>query len=332
MQKKRGYTLIEMMLVIAVIAIIASFSLMMYKKYSETARVDKVAIETQHVLEAALAYNVDHQAWPAENNGSDCSTTAPDKNEPFVKNYIPNQNTQSTYGSYFCWDKAGSSAGESKNRLFWVAMKVPGASLTLAKRIAARLPNAITTSELQQTEEQTTAPACTTSSCYVRTEVVQPGASSNTSSGSGSIIASGNCPTTNTNGVNANKNSSTCTLLDDNNESEYEISFNACPSGDVPRTTVFPNFISAPKGSWPGFSFQTINAERVKDSLNHIVPCTTSIVDGIKKQNCDIKVHVTWCEGSGFSDKCHYKDIKKAGGSTGASYMVACIPQTESTQ
>lgn len=254
MQRQKGFTLIEMMLVIAV---------MVYHRRAETARIDKVSVEIQHILEAAFAYDVDQQKWPDSQDQDNCSATSPDTTKDFVKDYIPNQDYQSSYGSYFCWSKVGD---DDDARLFWVALKVPNNNTALANRIATRLPNAVVTPDLSQED------------------VVQPPTSS----------------------------------------SKYKITFNACPTADLPRVTVFPNNIYYPKNSWPGFTVEDIDAEQTNEA------CTTSMGDdGKLKQSCNIAVHIIFCTGLGSHAKCSYKDAAQAQhpGSADASYIIACIPK-----
>lgn len=319
MRNKLGFTLVEMMLVIAVIAIIAAFSLKTYQKSFETRRVDKTALEMQHILEAALAYNVDNSAWPDARSDPNCFSTKPTPGDSeFVKNYIPNQDAQSTFGGYFCWSKTGESGNNNGERLFWVAMKVPGNNVPLAKRIAAQLPNAVVTSDLIQAK----AKPCNASSCYVRAEVVQPGATSNGQGGGVQIAALGNCPGTNT-ASNSNADSSTCIALQNDPSdpgSKYSITFNKCPAKSNLRMTLAPNFIQYPKDGWPGYTVKNIDAERTKEAC-------TLFTDGSgnQKESCNIIVHASFCTGAGSCTS--YPDIKLHGGSAGASYMVACVPK-----
>ena len=312
--KFRAFTLIEMMLVIAVIAIIASFSLMMYQKTAETARIDKAALEMQHILEAALAYNVDKKHWPKANNANDCSSTSPDVSDFFVKHYIPNQDARSSYGSYFCWSVVDGENDDNSQRLFWVAMKVPKNHKALADRLAARLPNAIATSDPNQVTKQ----ACNTSDCYVRAEVVQPGATS--SAKGGMLVAAGNC-------LETNQRPKACLPLGDgeHHRSIYEIIFNACPDNDVPRVTVVPNFLHmrTNRGSMLG----DFAAGRTGD------PCVSFTDDNDQqKQRCKVYVQATYCKSAHGGKSCSWPDIKEAPdgkaphGSEGASYIVTCMP------
>lgn len=319
MKKQNGFTLIEMMLVIAVVAIMAALGVMAYRRHAVTTRIDKTAIEMQHVLEAALAYNVDQNGkWPEKRFDAACSTTKPEPNSnDFIQNYISNQDVHSSYGSYFCWSPVDDN--QSAN-LFWVALKIPHNDTALGNRIAARLPNAILTSNPEKTDQV----ACSGSDCYVRAEVVQPAATSNNVSGSGMVVATGDCPSHNDE-TNSNHESSTCTR---NNSysgkgTEYQIEFAACSDQYMPRVTVFPNQLSFPKDNYPGFTVKDIDAERTSE------PCTVTTDDnGKRRQVCNVTVHATTCIGEG-PYKCNYIDIANARhpGSVGASYMVACVPK-----
>jgi len=320
--KQKGFTLIEMMLVLAVIAIMAMLALKTYQSSAITTRIDKASVEMQHILEAALAYNVDHQKWPDAHNEGDCEITPPDVNNAFVESYIPNQEAKSSYGTYFCWSAISgtdNNNNDSNNnttnnqRLFWVAMKAPDGDEKIAKRIAARLPNAIVTADLTQAQAE----PCGMSDCYVRAEVVQPGTTSNGQGGSGMVIATGDCPSRN-NAANSNVNSSTCTSLSNHHESEYRITFNACPNNGKPRVTAFPNAVNMrmKRGALLG----DLTAGRTG------APCRSwTDGNGKKKQSCDIYVHVTYCKSADGGKRCAWPDIKKVGYSAGASYMVACI-------
>lgn len=318
MKKQTGFTLIEMMLVIAVIAIMSALAVTTYRRQAQTARIDKVSIEMQHILEAALAFNVDNNGkWPDPNKGTACSTQQP--SDAFVDNYIPNQDVHSSFGGYYCWSKLGGSNGDS--RLFWVALKVPHNNRVLAKRIAARLPNAIATTELEAPQPA----SCSGGDCYVRTEVVQPGVSSNNNSQGGMVVATGDCPSHNDD-TNSNENSSTCRRISSDEGTKYRINFTACPENALPRVTVFPNFINFPEGNFPGFTIKNMDAKRTSDA------CTIRVGDNDqRRQQCDISIHATTCVYKGSLYDCKYLDIANTRhpGSMGASYIVACVPPTK---
>lgn len=61
---QRGFTLIEMLLVIALISAIAVFSIGIYQQQATNFKIDKTALQMQQWLEGAKAYYVDCSIWP----------------------------------------------------------------------------------------------------------------------------------------------------------------------------------------------------------------------------------------------------------------------------
>ncbi len=185
MKKHSGYTLIELMLVVAVIALIAALGVKTYRDKAQSDRINMAALGMQHVLESAMAYNVANKGhWPKENwNSKDCliSNAADD---PFVQTYLPNQNYQSNFGTHYCWS-GNNQNNEPTAPLFWAAMPVPGSdapeATDFAKRIAARLPNAIITDN--PSAASTGANYCNNNPCYVKAAVAIPSQTSNNNSG-----------------------------------------------------------------------------------------------------------------------------------------------------
>lgn len=304
----KAFTLIELLLVIAVVSIIAALGLLSYRRYFESNRIDKVAISMQHVLEAAMAYYVDHRKWPAAQGCGGLYEV-----DEFVQDYLPNANAKSYYGSNFCWDDAGagkSATTPNQGRLFWTALKVPGSNqLAIAKRLAARLPNAITTSEPDS--DEIPAPACNDENCYVRAEITIPGTSSNAVSGS-AIVAAGECHT----------GQSTATLMgtgecrdvSSSSNQLYSITAKACPVGTSPVLSINPNFISMPSGD-TGLKIHAMSARQLscQQQANDHTICTAT-------------VEVTTCT----KHNCVLKNIKNfAGTAAGASYLLICKPEQE---
>lgn len=160
-----AFTLLELMLVIAVMAVISGFAIMGLRQESNTQRIEKSALEVQAILQAAMAYNVQNQGqWP---ENYDCTNTTPLPSSASFAPYLPNQNSVSPYGTQFCW---GTNEDAAKN--FWLAMPVPNGDSALAARIAAHLPDAVITTDPTITPPT---PGCSDgSSCYVRTEIPQP--------------------------------------------------------------------------------------------------------------------------------------------------------------
>jgi type IV pilus assembly protein PilA len=151
-KKQTGFTLIELMLVLAVIAAISVIGLNAYRQQLTNFQVDKTALQMQQWLEAAAAYYVKNNAWPAipsgyasctavnqvlEGNVNLCGPSAADAyiatgsidtnpwGQPYV--LIPPANS----GGPFTVRTTVSASPQSKN---------------LANQIAARLPNASTIS------------------------------------------------------------------------------------------------------------------------------------------------------------------------------------------
>lgn len=292
------------MLVIAVLAVIASISITTYRSKMQTNRANKVALEMQQVLQAAQSYYSTNTAgeWPANNanlsEGCDPSTN-PDL-QPFVQNYLPNANTTSSYGDHYCW----AEAGDNNNALFWVAVKVPGNDVAIAKRIAALLPNAVITND----PAQTTPGDCNDSdgsACYVRAEVTKTGVS--TAVGE-TVAAVGVCPS-------SGSATPSCRNTSGGN---FRITFDACKAGTTPVASVSPNFIFVPTTRGQGFT--------VGGRMNATVMSCTSTANANGQETCDINVHVGVCTTKGCDIDITTLNIAGQRGSVGASYAVFCKP------
>lgn len=181
MKKNSGYTLIELLLVVAVIAMIAALGVKTYRDKAQSDRINLAALGMQHVLESAMSYNVANKGnWPDQNwKTGDCVVSNAADN-PFIQTYLPNQSYQSNFGSHYCW--SGNAQDNTPTApLFWVAMPVPGSdapeATDLAKRIAARLPNAIITDN--PSISSTGADYCNNNPCYVKAAVAIPSQTTN---------------------------------------------------------------------------------------------------------------------------------------------------------
>lgn len=293
--RSKAFTLIELLLVIAIISILAAVGVMTYRQSFQTNRVDKVSIEMQHVLEAAMAFYVDNNAWP---EAQPCDSSI--QTNTFVTNYLPNGNAMSPLGHNYCWGQAGGST----NRLFWVAVQIPGNatdSLATATRIAAHLPNAVTTSAPDQPDIP--AAACASDTCFVRAEITVPGASTNAVS-SLSIAASGDCQTGKT---IPNTGGGNCIDTSMAQLQTYQISFTSCPMGTQPVLTANPNFITYPQ-------LDGGNSPAVSSAQS--MGCTNS--PGANQGNCKLNVVVQVCVG--ITGQCTTKNVTAAG----ASYIIVC--------
>ena len=260
----KAFTMIEVLLVITVLALLAGMGVMALRHQAQRDIAAKTALEMQGVLQAAMAYNVDHQTWPVPSScdpsdfdtcktaAISCSVNSAQASGDFVQDYLPNEKTTTSTGQTICWSTATDSSGnpaELNTNRFWVEMKVPGTGaqrLLMARRIAAKLPSAVVTSTLYNT---TPLAECADDSdaCYVRTEVSQPGPVSNEEAGT-HIVGTGSCnpivnpinPEGNTpcyQGTDLEQTGSDASLVCKYNASEtsnfvYHIEFN-CPAGQV---------------------------------------------------------------------------------------------------
>ena len=155
MKKNKGFTLIEMMLVVTLMALLMALSVSFFRHNTRQARVNKAALEMQQVMEAALAYYTDSEdagrtdLWP-QNNAPDQEGRCPVASSDFTKYYLPNQQQVTVFGGHYCWYQGAlppqppaeqtTLAPPPESPLFAVVMQAT--SLQQAKLIAAQIPNA----------------------------------------------------------------------------------------------------------------------------------------------------------------------------------------------
>jgi prepilin-type N-terminal cleavage/methylation domain-containing protein len=328
--KSLGYTLIELLLVIAIISIITALGIFAYRRYFFTQRVEKVALEMQYVLEAAMAYNVDQGSWPVSNNATpNCELANPNSEDRFVKDYMPQGRqdaTMTALGNHYCWGAAQSSsfgAVAHHAQRFWLAVSIPGGDAKLAARIAARLPNGIVTS--QPNSDASPAPSCAAGQpCYVRSEVMQPSQTSNQASGS-NIVSTGQCRTgsgdlkDNSNDGGGCANASDLTAQSSGEENEFDVTFKSCSSG-TPDVVVLPDFHQVPNGksAW--------GANIVGQSVRKVSCSNTSEAEGMG--SCEVTETMMVCKGSPMHGCTDNKEVvKDLGGQEGLSYIVMCLAE-----
>src|SRR5713226_2030308 len=64
MKESRGFTLIEMVVVLAVIAILAAILVPIVTSYIERARVDAATNDVKKIAAAIIQFNTDTKVWP----------------------------------------------------------------------------------------------------------------------------------------------------------------------------------------------------------------------------------------------------------------------------
>ena len=120
-----GFTLIEILFVIALIGVITAFSLSAYEKKSENTKIDKTALQIQQILQAATAYYNDNSCWPGNCSGSNIAN---------FSDYLPfGENPKNPWGNAYHYQTLGPN-GER--------FQVDTSVLTenIAKRVANKLP------------------------------------------------------------------------------------------------------------------------------------------------------------------------------------------------
>lgn len=333
-KRQNAYTLIELLLVIAVMSIISALAIATYRKHATNTRIETASLEIQNVLEAAMAYNVDTGSWPTANNTlSECTPNNPSA-DTFITDYLPNYtddpssntNYQSNYGNNFCWSSANA---DNMGPLFWVALKIPlndkKVALNTASRIAARLPNAIAV------EDPTVSPTvpCTENSaaCYVRTEVVQPAMASNQKGNK--LAGMGYCDPSQSGDQPGSGDNITCTQKPRPTKNQYAIKF-SCPIGKRGQVYLFPNFYKAaalPEANPPTIltvlSATTKNNE--SDPTENACQKEEDPTGLSNDYTCDVNITALYDHGM----HSVVNPYKGTDGAIGATYMAYCVqPKT----
>lgn len=143
-----GFTLIEIIFVIAILGIIITLGISYTSKFSERAKEKTAALQIQQILQAGMSYYVDYGEWPDKGNTSIKSV--------FYKNYLPiSKNNQGVnpldsnpwqslnsgkVGYYWEYTGTSESPDDKTKGLFKVSTEAPNEDT--AKRVISLLPNA----------------------------------------------------------------------------------------------------------------------------------------------------------------------------------------------
>lgn len=153
-QNKSGFTLIEMLLVLVIIAMILYASIGYFQQRAQATRIDKTTATMQQILNAALAFYVANGRWPN------------DLNEMSSANgYLPNVPLVNPWGQPYQGQPGQANANpppsvEPPPRLFFVWTQIPASNTAsaVASQIAGPLPLAYSTSD--SNTPPTTVTAC----------------------------------------------------------------------------------------------------------------------------------------------------------------------------
>jgi|GEM_PF-4743243 len=126
MKYQRGMTLLEMLLVTALIAIIAVGGISIYRIRAEQHKLEMTALRIQAWLQAGMAFYLDEQHWPDTNDN--------------LQTYLPAKSEKTTWGETITIKQDDTNAN-----LFRVQTTMP--SVPLARRLAGMLPNAFLENE-----------------------------------------------------------------------------------------------------------------------------------------------------------------------------------------
>ncbi|HEZ5949190.1 TPA: pilin [Neisseria meningitidis] len=82
---QKGFTLIELMIVIAIVGILAAVALPAYQDYTARAQVSEAILLAEGQKSAVTEYYLNHGEWPANNSSAGVATSASDIKGKYVQ-------------------------------------------------------------------------------------------------------------------------------------------------------------------------------------------------------------------------------------------------------
>ncbi|HGH6587356.1 TPA: pilin [Neisseria meningitidis] len=82
---QKGFTLIELMIVIAIVGILAAVALPAYQDYTARAQVSEAILLAEGQKSAVTEYYLNHGIWPANNSSAGVASSATDIKGKYVK-------------------------------------------------------------------------------------------------------------------------------------------------------------------------------------------------------------------------------------------------------
>ncbi|MBS0349622.1 MAG: prepilin-type N-terminal cleavage/methylation domain-containing protein [Proteobacteria bacterium] len=320
-RSQKGYTLIELLLVLTVLALIAALAVKTYRDKALSDRINIAALNIQHVLEAGMSYNVAKNGFWPKKNWNPCNSGSTVSDQTFLTDYLPNESNQSNFGNALCWsgDDPNDPTLEQQGKRFWVALKVgsDSDSANIAQRIAARLPNAIITNTPDTESSSTPTNSCTEGQdCYVKAVVSVPSASTNNSL---TISALGYCNSNLPNpviqpGTGVGASCMRTALADQfpgaapggSSLGQYQIVFQ-CKPGETPKLYVTPDFLRVARSSTTGNAttigavdpeYEISGSSETNSTDSEFAP-TSCTSDNNGVATCIVTMHATYDAQSG---------------------------------
>jgi len=145
MKKITGFTLLESLLVVVIVAAIATFGFATFRHLSEDFKVNRTVLQIQQLLQAGSTYYVNNNCWP---NANECKQPVSD-----FTAYIPIATAQNPWGNSYRYQETLDAL-----KFQVLANGIPN---LLANRIVNRLPNAIVQN-------------CTAKNCSILAEIPIP--------------------------------------------------------------------------------------------------------------------------------------------------------------
>lgn len=110
--KTKGFTLVELLIVIVVIAILAAISIVAYNGVTNKARDDERATDARNIVNAAAAYNSEKDKWPTDTEIKGFETIKLSKGaKDNIGAATPTPTSKGKYKYELCKDSGGNSTG-----------------------------------------------------------------------------------------------------------------------------------------------------------------------------------------------------------------------------
>lgn len=112
--KTKGFTLVELLIVIVVIAILAAISIVAYNGVTQKARDDERQTNARNLVNAAASYNSENDKWPTVAEiGSFNTIKVPSTVTSVTDATAPGAGNKNHYGYEFC-ENGGTTTDQSK--------------------------------------------------------------------------------------------------------------------------------------------------------------------------------------------------------------------------